>query len=354
MYLAKHRKHGINRFFIRESFNDGTRLASRDLFDLGSDPTDYLVYPGGTSFYIHEQVYDRLRDLGVEPDEDELEKVFWPFLDPETRRVIDGFSHGGAAKRAERRKRIKKQCARCENQDFHMFDKRRVHYLRFGELDQSRIARAPKKLYRHLLDKSRDEIEQYFMESESCLRRHERKTYAYVIFDVPGRISGIVARKVPGALPREQIDDCFLEQLCEVNSDAGFWAGMGDDPGRVRDYLVRYVCWFFDNDFERSQYMEDLFQDWIARHRRFSPPPPRNTMAVDEAVAAMGITPEEFSGMNVKTLTRQYRLMAARVHPDKGGDHDTFVKLGQAFEGLLRKLKGAADPKGPFSTRHHG
>ena len=48
-------------------------LRSRDLFDLGTDPTRYIVYPGGNSFYIHEVVRDALAERGCEPNDSDLD-----------------------------------------------------------------------------------------------------------------------------------------------------------------------------------------------------------------------------------------------------------------------------------------
>ncbi len=65
MYFALKTIKGGTRYFIRESYRDGKCLRSRDLFDLGTDPSQYIVYPGGNAFYIDETVDDRLRALIV-------------------------------------------------------------------------------------------------------------------------------------------------------------------------------------------------------------------------------------------------------------------------------------------------
>jgi hypothetical protein len=336
MYLAQKHINGKLTYSIRESYKDTDCLKSRELFDLGADPTRYIVYPGGSSFYIHEEIYDRLGDLGVNADNEELEKIFYPFLNHQTRKVIDGFTH--KVQRKDQREAIRDQVRCSETAGFHMFDRRRMHYLRFGELDQSRIFRTPNKIYRQLLDKSRDEIEQLFINMEKDLRATEKKTYAYVIFDVAGHFPGIFSLKFPQALPREQVDAFFLEEVCRINDDTQFWAGF-DRINRLQDPLVRYVCWFFDSDFEEVPLMENLFSEWMDRHRTFRSPPAPMSMPVGEAMTVMGITQEEFSSMTIKTLTRQYRKMAKTDHPDKGGRHEKFIKLNHAYSDLLRALK---------------
>jgi hypothetical protein len=79
MYLAQHIKNGQICFSIRESYPDGGLLKSRDLVELGSRPDKFIIYPGGNAYYFHEDIYEALSKKGVEPDEEGLEKVFWPF-----------------------------------------------------------------------------------------------------------------------------------------------------------------------------------------------------------------------------------------------------------------------------------
>jgi hypothetical protein len=347
MYLARKYIKDRLHYSIRETYKDNECFKSRDLFDLGVDPTRYIVYPGGSSFYIHEDIYDRLSALGVKADNDALETIFFPFLNHQTRRVIEGFSH--KPKGSGYRGSLREQVRRCEEEQFNLFDQRRIHYLRFGELDQSRIFRSPKKIYRQLLDKSRDEIEQLFIEMERDLRSTEKKTYAYVIFDVPGHFPGIFSRKFPQALPQEHVDEFFLEEVCRIDRDQHFWAGLERD-GRLHEYLIRYVCWFFDNEFEEIKLMENLFTEWKDQHRTFRPPPVRESMPVDEALAVMGMLIEEMQSMTIQTLTRQYRKMAKIHHPDKGGKHEKFIKLNHAYSDLLRVLKSKTN-RHKFTTR---
>jgi curved DNA-binding protein CbpA len=40
-------------------------------------------------------------------------------------------------------------------------------------------------------------------------------------------------------------------------------------------------------------------------------------------------------------LTRIYRKLARRVHPDSGGSDEKFVELNNAFQNLLEKIKQA-------------
>ncbi len=42
--------------------------------------------------------------------------------------------------------------------------------------------------------------------------------------------------------------------------------------------------------------------------------------------------------MNKRALTRRFRKLARKHHPDKGGNHDKFVELSNAYQALLSKI----------------
>jgi hypothetical protein len=41
---------------------------------------------------------------------------------------------------------------------------------------------------------------------------------------------------------------------------------------------------------------------------------------------------------NVADLKQTYKKLCLQLHPDKGGDHETFVKMGDEYERLLKTL----------------
>lgn len=331
MYLARKRINGVNHFFIRESFRDGGLLYHRDLMALGTDPTAYLVYPGGNAVYVDEAVEDRLQEKGVRPHGDELEELFWPFVDPEIQHAQNHFRH-----RTRRRSRPSRESLSTEN--FHLFDRRRIHFLRYGQMDQGAIGRVSPRLYRVLLNKSRDEIEQYFMRAERVLRAHELKSYLFVAFDVQRHFTESFAKTMPQALDQRRVDETFLREVCRLHADADFWGGMG-----LRDtlhrYLTRYVILFFDHEYGRSSYLEDVLNDWINRHRGWNPPRPRRSVSVSEASTVFGISEGELRGMSRSELTRLYRQKAQEHHPDKGGDSDVFIRLTEVYQGMVERKK---------------
>lgn len=342
MYLARKKINQKIHYYLRQSVFDGRRIHSRDLVDLGSHPETFIVYPDdGDTFYFDDDLCAAIKAKGVEPDNSLLEKVFWPFFTPDTRRLLEGFSRPSSARTG----RLAVERKRCETEPFHIFDRRRMHFLRFGEIDQSGLSRAPKKIYRKLLDKSRDEIEQQFMTMEQVLQPHEKKNYIFAVFNIAGHFQSEIARKFPQALSEEKVDACFMEELCRLNADAVFWADL-PMTGLLHEYLVRYACWFYDTAFEGGGYLDDLIWQFKRRHHGFRPPPPHRHMPEEEALSVLGIDPSEIKGMTLQTLTRHYRRMAKRHHPDRGGGHNAFIRLNQAFEDVLRRLKAGGKPSG--------
>jgi DnaJ-class molecular chaperone len=65
----------------------------------------------------------------------------------------------------------------------------------------------------------------------------------------------------------------------------------------------------------------------------------RSHVSVDEASSIFGVAKTSLQKMNRAQLARLFRRRAMKLHPDKGGDHDTFVKLTEAYHSLLRIKK---------------
>ncbi len=334
MYLALKRIKGRIHYLIRESYQDGKYLRSRDLFDLGVNPSRYIVYPGGNAYYIDEQVEDRLRSFGVEPTSDELDDIFWGFLKPEIRRAVEHFQRRGASQRV-RLSQAEEEKIRTQ---VHLFDKRRLHYLKYGSMDQRRIVSTPPKLFRVLLEKSRDEIEQYFMEMERSLDPSELKTYVYVIFDLRRFFTEMIATIMPQGLDQNKVDEHFLDEICRLNSNRSFWAGMNLE-GRLHEYLIRYVIMYFDNEYGRSTFLDDYVRNFMNSRRFYRAPPKKSSVNLDEASTIFGVKKEALKKMPRRGLTRLYRRMAQKLHPDKGGDHDKFIKLSETYQELLQGKK---------------
>ena len=335
MYLAQKYINGQACYFIRESYPHGDYFLSRDLIELGPEPWRYIIYPGGNSFYIDEIIDNKINDLGRQADPDQLEDIFWRFLDPEIARALEPFRSREKRHQAHRRK---PRSSATPDGGVHIFDKRRIHFLRFGDLDQRNIARLPQKMFHKLLDKSRDEIEQMFMDMERELDVREYKIYAYVIFDLQQCFHESFAMRNPQMLSQDKVDAHFIDQICRLNTDALLWADMLS-ANRLNEYLARYVWMYFDYDYVAGSLMDDYLRQFINSRREYRPPHRNKTVILKAASTIFGRTREELKMMGPRELTRLYRQRAQELHPDKGGDQDRFVKLSEAYHELLQTKK---------------
>jgi hypothetical protein len=328
MYLARlPEKNNGWRFVIRQSYADGHCYRSRDLFNLGSDPSRFIVYPGGNGFYIDTHVEDAIFDQGIPVSQDDLESIFMPFLSPHIRRVIDGF---------DRKARSPSPADTCKPAEtIHQFDRYRLHYIRLGRVDHRDVGCTPDRFYACLAHKSRDEIEYDFIEAERILKSEEIAHYIYQIFDLQQYFSELFARSHPEGLDRDRMDRFFVKTLCQLSRDDSFWVGSDDESG-LRHHLVRYAVMYFDSCFPSGDPFHDYFRDFMNRHRTHRPPESVR-VSLAESARLFGVTVDALKKMDCRTLTRQYRKLALRHHPDKGGDPNTFVQLAAAHEKLLKR-----------------
>ncbi len=328
MYLARlPNKNNRCRYMIRQSYADGHCYRSRDLFDLGDDPTRYIIYPGGNSFYIDTALQDAIADQNIRVSQDDLESIFMPFLSARIRRVIDGFDRKG------RSKRFSNSCIPADT--FHLFDRYRMHYLKLGQVDHRDLGCTPNRFYENLSHKSRDEIECDFMKAERFLKPEEQARYTYQIFDLQQYFNESYAYSHPEGLDQHRMDGFFVKTLCSLNRDESFWMGSDAESG-IRRHLVRYAVMYFDNSFPSRDPFRDFLDDFINRHR-IHRPPESVQVSLAESARLFGVTVDELKEMDCRALTRQYRKLALRHHPDKGGDPETFVKLSEAHQKLLKR-----------------
>ncbi len=333
MYLARHKIKGKVHYTLRESFAKEGQFLSRNLFDLGQDPGQYIVYLDQRSYYIDDVVIDTLLSLGVDPDPEDLDDIFWPFLDPEIKGTL--WHVREKTKARKQRKIISPQAEQAARSNVHIMDKRRIHYLKFGQIDQGYIGRMPVVLFEAMMRKSRDEIEQNFIAMEQNLKPSELKEYVYVIFDLQRFFSEIIAKKMPQGLDQHRMDQHFLEEICRLNNSKSFWAGLGV-PDALHEYLVRYVIMFIDNEFGYSTALNDYVRDFMNRYRRYRPPGPKRTISDEDASKIFGVTQDALKTMTRESLARAYRRLAQKFHPDTGGAHEKFIKLTEAYQSLLK------------------
>ncbi len=337
MYLKRCRRSGRVHHVICESYADGATFRHRELKDLGPEPGAWIEYPGGNAFYLREGLEEGLRKAGARFSDDDLESLFLPYLDPHIRRIVEQFQRPDPSKKPwkaySREELFRRQKA------LHDFDKRRLHYLRCGRVDIGTLDARPWPFLNVLIDKSRDEIEHTLEGMERELPPWEVRPYLYTALRCQSHFRHLLTRNRPGALDPEKVDEAFLEDLCRLNRDDHFFAGVADHrPDRLHAYLARYAILYFDRDAERRTPHRDYVEDFIRKHR-FAPP--KRAPGLDEAEKAacrrLGIQPGDLRGMDRRALTRKYRQKAMSCHPDRGGESATFVKLRAAYERLLRR-----------------
>lgn len=333
MYLAQRRIMGQTHYFIRESYKDRDCWRSRELIRLGPNPARYIVYPGGNAFYIDEVVEERLASLGARVTMNDMEDVFWPFIEPEIRRITSSFREKEKARRGKTKLTPEREAQMCRQ--VCEFDKRRIHYLRSGRMDQAGIGRMPVQLYRWLFEKSRDEIEQRFMSMERCLGPRELKNYAFVIFDLQRFFTESWAKKMPQGLNQETVDEYFIGEICCLNNDSVFWLGEKARDA-LHEYLIRYVIMFFDNSFGPDSFLRDYVREFMDTHRAWRFPQKVRAVSLSEASSIFGVKKDILAAMSKRSLVRLFRRLAQKLHPDKGGTHEEFIRLTEAYRELLR------------------
>ncbi|MBW2517127.1 MAG: J domain-containing protein [Deltaproteobacteria bacterium] len=334
MYLARKIISGVPHYYIRESYWDGEHYLSRDLFDLGSSPGNHIIYPGGNAFYVDPDIEDQLEARGVDLQADDLEDIFWPFLKPRIQHAVEHFRNRGKRSTQTQAPRGSAKT----NLPVHNFDKRRLHYLKFGRMEQGYLWLTPEKVFDILRHKSRDELEQQFMEMERQLNPREYKAYVYVIFDIKRFFSQSFAARRPQFLKQSDIDAYFDAEICKLNRDAVFWAGMPGD-GWLHEYLTRYLFMFYDYDFAPRSWMEDYVRNFINSRRDHQFPSRTASVSMKEASTIFDETEKTLKKMSRQELSRLFRRRARDLHPDKGGKQEKFVELTRAYDSLLRSKK---------------
>jgi hypothetical protein len=108
----------------------------------------------------------------------------------------------------------------------------------------------------------------------------------------------------------------------------------------LHEYLVRYIIMFFDNPFGPDTFLRDYVREFMDRHRTWQFPQRTRTVSLVEASAIFGVEKEILKGMSKRSLIRLFRRLAQKRHPDKGGTHEEFIKLTEAYRGLLKKKGG--------------
>jgi hypothetical protein len=307
LYLAQKTIRGRPHYLIRQSYRKDDNFLSRDLFDLGTNPAKYIIYPGGNAFYIDESVTNHLDALGIQTNDEQLEDIFWRFLKPDLQRVLEPF------RRREKRSRANQRAKEEDNiiTLHHLFDKRRIYFLRFGRMDQRNLGRLPVKLFRMLHHKSRDEIEQKFIEMETVLTPSEYKAYTFTIFNIQNLFSEWFAKETPQMLDQKKVDEYFLDQICALNQDKAFWFAT-DVGDQLHEYLTRYLFMYFDYEYAPRSFVEEYIRNFVNSRRDYRSPFATSSASLDEASSIFGESKAALKDMNRQNLARLYRRRAQK------------------------------------------
>ncbi len=327
MYMALVKIKKKFTYILRESIPSGKKWVHCDLFDLGPSPGAWINYPGGNAWYVDENLEAILAKGSQNFNPDALEELFWPWVRPGIRQAVEFFRNRDRSPEKTRLTKAQKDLI----VRLTPFDKRRAHFLKFGNMDQGPLPNMPAVLFKELLEKSRDEIEQGFMAQEKNLGAQELKSYVYTVFDLHSFFQGFMAKLMPHALDQNKVETFFLKEICRVNKHL---FGL---TSHLDGYMIRYVIMFFDNTYADTLLLEEMERAFRFRRRSYNQPPPKN-VSVPRARNLFKITKEEFKKLTKRKLTQIYRKLAREHHPDRGGSHDKFVEINNAYQALLEKI----------------
>jgi hypothetical protein len=173
---------------------------------------------------------------------------------------------------------------------------------------------------------------------ETILKPSEYKAYTYTIFNLQHFFSEWFAKETPQMLDQQKVDEYFLDQICALNQDKVFWFA-ADVRDQLHEYLTRYLFMYFDYEYAPRSFVEEYIRNFVNSRRDHRSPFATGSACLDEASSIFGESKASLKEMNRRNLARLYRRRAQRFHPDKGGDHEKFVKLTRAYHALLKTKK---------------
>lgn len=333
MYLARTNISGVFHYSIRQSFFDEKidQYYYRILFNLGPDPCQFIHQIDEEICFFSEKLEESLSEYTSRDTSDLLEELLWDFIPHEARRRLAYFRNRKTTIRP-----FTSEDSRQVEQHIHMFDKRRLLYLRYGGTDQSRISGMPLKFFRCLLGQCRDEREFYFMNQERELKPVEYKKYVFTIFNLQQHFRQSYSTFMPESLNQDKIADHFINTICKLNKNQVFW-GRSTNSNHLHQHFIRYLIMFFDYGFTGGIKANDYIRQFMNRHRRFRWPEKKTPINNDQAISLFGKTIEELKSYERTEFIRLFRKRAKELHPDKGGDHEQFVLLVEIYNHLLKK-----------------
>lgn len=332
MYLATLKNGADTSFQIRTSYQTGkASFGHRTIFDLGCQPKDFIkVYEDHIALFDEELLQAVSANCNSD-GESLLEQLLWNFLPDERRRRQSMFASRTVSRHGPLTENDREKIA----SQIHLFDRRRLYYLRYGAVDQSRLSRLHEKCCRPLLGQSRDEREFYFAAEEQVLEPGSYLQYVYAIFNLQRFFHQSFAPWLPEGLALDEMADYFLQELCLLNQECSFWQTekTGDS---LHYHLQRYLIMFFDYRPATRSFFADFAKKFMADHRTFRWPERKPTSNPARITELFDTSSEELERMNREQLNKLYRQKAMNLHPDQGGDHELFIELTDIYNQLLR------------------
>ena len=329
MYLRRVRFQDGDHYIIRKSFRDDGCWKYNDLMDLGRNPEAFIEYAGGNGFYFGAALEEKLQACGADYSSEDLERLFLPFLKPHIRRIIENFQTHRT--RRNRWGRYSEHELLQKQGQLHLFDKRRMHFLRCGRVDIGDLEGRPWKFLNILLEKSRDEIEHTIEGMENVLRPHEMRSYLFTALHLQACFPHHLLRNHPLALGPGKGRQYFLDALCCLNNDAAYFAGVEClDWTSLHPYLSKYLILYFDSGNGRKC-LAGIPRGIHALAASHGDLPAAKRMDMGAACKVFGMSREEVVRIAPKGSGPVIPKKAKELHPDRGGDKESFIRMTEAF-----------------------
>ncbi len=298
MYISRRIAPSGYTYSICESYYDYPYYRSRVLFKLGSDPTKFITYYSDVAFSI--DLEEELAKQGIKTDQFELEELFYRFLTPSAQRWV--------TISLNRRRNKDKPSQSFDSREFHWFDRIRLIVLKLDHRQPKSILDERLPFFGKLLKKSRDEIENMIWDMEDHLTFRERVRYFYTVFELMSYVD------------TEERDGIFLETICSLSKDPNYLMGL-ETHEVLMNYLSRYIWQYFD----------------LLPVRRVPRVYEIGVQEVYEDVSQiLNIPVETLFSLSRKDILKMFRIKLKELHPDKGGDHEAFIRLRRIMETFLK------------------
>lgn len=298
MYISRRIAPSGYTYSICESYYDHPYYRSRVLFELGSDPTKFITYYSDVAFSI--DLEEELAKQGIKTDQFELEELFYRFLTPSAQRWV--------TISINRRRNKDKPSQSFDSREFHWFDRIRLIVLKLDHRQPKRILDERLPFFGKLLKKSRDEIENMIWDMEDRLTFRERVRYFYAVFELMNYVD------------TEERDGIFLEIICSLSKDPNYLMGL-ETPEVLRNYLSRYIWQYFDLLPVRR--VPRVYEIWVQE-------------VYEDVSQILNIPVETLFSLSRKDILKMFRIKIKELHPDKGGDHEAFIRLRRIMETFLK------------------